>query len=207
MLNVDKAYMMHYLPLGKRRESIDRLPFDVKLITYEPYGVTYTSDEKSWYAKCDVPFRELKKSEISLAYKHMQTYFDIAINEFDSALILEDDAVIVNNFVNRFNDYLSRTPDDWDLIFIGSGCDLRIRDTEPGKVAYLKSHPASKCTDSYCIRGSAAALLSQNIIHHSLPIDFELNYWMEKLNFRVYWWEPPLVMQGSQIGLYESSIQ
>jgi GR25 family glycosyltransferase involved in LPS biosynthesis len=207
MLNVDGVYATHYLPLTERRENLSLLPFPFKLITAEPYGVTYTSDERNWFLKSGLPFRELKKSEISLAYKHMRVYEDISSNEYETALVLEDDVILEDDFVPKFNDYLSRTPDDWDFIFIGSGCNLHVKNTEPGKVAYIKSNPATKCTDSYCIRGMAASLLLRNIIHFSLPIDFELNYWIEKLKLKVYWWEPPLVKQGSQVGLYGSSIQ
>ena len=130
-------------------------------------------------------------------------------NNISSALVLEDDAVFDKSFVNEFNMNLYRTPKDWDFIFIGSGCDLRVenRKIQEGKVAYLRDHPASKCTDSYVISIDSARKVLDTINPFSFPIDFELNYQMALHNMNVYWWEPPLVRQGSQCGLYKSKIQ
>ena len=126
-----------------------------------------------------------------------------------TSLILEDDVVLCDNFEHFFNLFLQQTPDDWDFIFIGSGCNLRI---DPHKVkqnqtAYKKAHPASKCTDSYCIKNTSAEKILNTIIPFSLPMDWELNYQMLLHDMNVYWWEPPLVIQGSQNGLYNSAIQ
>jgi len=38
-------------------------------------------------------------------------------------------------------------------------------------------------------------------------IDFELNYQMCSHQMNVYWWEPPIVKQGSQCGLFKTEIQ
>ena len=107
------------------------------------------------------------------------------------------------------NQNIERTPEDWDYIFIGSGCNLRINPklVLPEKVAYKKEHPATKCTDSYCITFSAAKRVLSTILPFTLPIDFELNYQLERHDMNVYWWEPPIVVQGSQCGLYDSELQ
>jgi hypothetical protein len=76
-----------------------------------------------------------------------------------------------------------------------------------GQPAYIKEHPASKCTDSYVVKKSAVEKILNTMEQYSFPIDFELNYQMCINNMNVYWWEPPLVIQGSQNGLYRSEIQ
>ena len=40
-----------------------------------------------------------------------------------------------------------------------------------------------------------------------LPIDWELNYRFLKLDMNVYWHEPGLVVQGSELGIYKSEIR
>ena len=45
------------------------------------------------------------------------------------------------------------------------------------------------------------------IIPFTFPIDFELNYQLSLHDMNVYWWEPPIVQQGSQCGLHRSAIQ
>ena len=53
----------------------------------------------------------------------------------------------------------------------------------------------------------AAKKILSTIIPFTFPIDFELNYQMELHDMNVYWWEPPLVAQGSQCGVFGSAIQ
>ncbi len=121
-------------------------------------------------------------------------------------LIFEDDVILVDHFQTRFNSSLYETPIDWDLIFIGSGCNLRIPIDKlmVGQTAYKVDHPSSKCADSYCITLSAARRILSTIIPFTFPIDFELNYQMKLHNMNVYWWEPPLVSQGSETGMYQT---
>lgn len=211
MLNIDKIYITHYLPLKQRKENIlNNLKFEMKWEESEPEEIFWTEDEENWTKKCsEAPFRKLKKQEISLAYKHLQIYKDISKNRYEKSLIFEDDVLLLENFEKKFNLYLEKTPQDWDLIFIGNGCNLRINQSFllKDKVAYKTCPPRTKCTDSYCIKLEAVNKILSTIVPISLPIDFELNYQMSIHNLNCYWWDPPLTTQGSQCGLYQSEIQ
>jgi len=224
MLAVNKIYTAHYSPLTERKsflvKQFSNLGVTTEWFEEEPTGddITslYDSTKDSWDFKASlvpyenpVPFRQLNRAEISLAFKHVQMYERIVEEEIPTCLILEDDAVFSVDFVDQFNFNLFRTPKDWDFIFIGSGCNLRIdaRQRMAGTVAYLKSHPASKCTDSYLVTYEAARKILDSIKPFSFPIDFELNYQMAHHDMQVYWWEPPIVTQGSQCGMYRSEIQ
>lgn len=212
MLNVDQVYLAHYLPLVDRKNSIlKQIQFPIKWITDEPLDQCWTTDKESWEKKVIPysPYRQLTKSEISIAYKHIKIYKDIVEYNYKTSLIFEDDIIIENNFVSMFNMFLEKTPDDWDLIFIGSGCNLRVNPQYiiPGQIAYKIDHPASKCIDSYCIKYEAAKKILSTTLPFSLPYDFELNYQMKIHNMNIYWWEPPLVRQGSMCGIYPSTIE
>ena len=224
MIEVDKVVVAHYSPLieRKKRFSQDLQKLNLECVWYqqEPNDVEkekyYNPDHLSWYRKLSmipeqqlIPFRILKRSEISLAYKHVRMYEDIVKSAADTCLVLEDDVVFSDDFVKQFNISLKNTPADWDMICIGSGCDLRISPDRliPGQTAYRKAHPASKCTDSYVITRKAAEKIYQTIIPFNFPIDWELNYQLWHHDMKVYWWEPPLTRQGSQCGLYGSEIQ
>jgi len=145
--------------------------------------------------------RSMNKAEISLAWKHVQ-FIKRAAESSRPCLVLEDDAILSNNFVEVINCLLEKS-DDWDVIFPGSGCNLR----KQGHGLIRVMHPASKCTDSYIVSTEAAkklnSTLSKNI---DLAIDWELNYQMMIHDLRVYWLEPPVVRQGSQDGTWYSSI-
>mgnify|MGYP003110308421 CR=1 FL=1 len=220
---VDKIYVAHYTPLRERKEkllkTLQEFNIDVTWIECEPtekqLGEIYDSNCDLWYKKIfsldyggPIPWKELTKSEKSIAYKHIKIWEDIVNNKISTALILEDDLLFSDRFVEVFNFNLLSTPKDWDLIFIGNGCNLRIpkRKVKDGVVAYRKEHPASKCVDSYLINYEAAAIINKNTKPFTLPIDFEINYHMKEADMKVYWWEPPITRQGSQCGLYNSEI-
>ena len=223
MLMVNKIYVAHYSPLKERKEVLSK-----KLTDYgvEAHWIEDEPTERDierlhgntpllWNHKTEnldygapVPHKQLTKSEISIAFKHLKIYEDIVANKVQTALVLEDDVVFDNDFINNFNFNLMSTPNDWDLIFIGAGCNLRIPKNRriTGKVAYKKEHPASKCMDSYLINYSASDKIYNTVIPFTLPIDFEINYHMRVHGMTVYWWEPPIIKQGSQCGLYNSEI-
>ncbi len=213
MLDVNRVYVVHYSPWTKRKERlVEHLPFDVQWVESEPSEdgiiISYTKDEKTWNDKVIPysPFRQLTTGDISVMHKHIAIYYDIVVNRYEESLIFEDDVILVDNFIDLYNANMYNTPIDWDLIFIGSGCNLRIPTTQliGGRAAYKVDHPASKCGDSYCITLDAATRILSTIIPFTFPIDFELNYQMKLHNMNVYWWEPPLVTQGSETGLYET---
>lgn len=217
-----KTYIAHYTPLADRKKNMEQqLEFynidDYVFIEDEPNEAflnRYAKDPDSWQFKTvglgyNPPFREMSCSEISLFYKHTLIYRQIQNGEDDWALVLEDDAEIISpDFKKVVNTNIENTPDDWDMIFIGDGCGLHIpkQYQSKGQVAYLKEHPATKCTDSYLITKEAAKILYNSLLYYVLPIDFELNFFLKELNFKVYWWEPNLVTQGSQSGTYQSEI-
>ena len=223
MLMVNKIYVAHYSPLKERKEVLSK-----KLTDYgvEAHWIEDEPTERDierlhintpllWNHKIEnldysgpIPHKQLTKSEISIAFKHLKIYKDIIANNIQTALVLEDDVVFDNDFINNFNFNLMSTPNDWDLIFIGAGCNLRIPKNRriAGKVAYKKEHPASKCMDSYLINYSASDKIYNTVIPFTLPIDFEINYHMRVHDMTVYWWEPPIIKQGSQCGLYGSEI-
>ena len=221
MIFVNKIYIAHYSKLIERKLNLmlqtKAINLDCCWFEMEPTQseIDILYNKNLWKPRIlemkndFIQERQLKKSEISLEYKHLKIYEDIIKNNIDSALILEDDVILDNDFINKFNFNLSNTPKDWDVIFIGSGCDLHIpiEQQKPHTVAYKKEHPASKCTDSYIIKKTAVEKILKTLIPFCFPIDFELNYQMYIHNLNVYWWEPSIVKQGSQNGLYGSSIQ
>ena len=152
-------------------------------------------------------FRPLRPEEIVVGIKHLLAFEQIAAGEREWALVLEDDAILVDDFAARFDAELGTPPPDADMIFLGNCAGLRIDAVEPGRIFYRKSHPATKCMDSYLIRREAAATLREAAVPFVLPIDWELNWQLARLDLVVYWIEPPLVSQGSESGLYASSIR
>ena len=111
------------------------------------------------------------------------------------------------HFLQLFQKYLSETPKNFDVVFMGSGANLKPTNIIPDKIWYLKTHPASKCADSYLITKKAANEIVQTYTPFNICSDYELAYQMYLHNHKVYWWEPSLVKQGSEMGLFKSSLR
>lgn len=220
-----KTYVTHYSKLTDRKVNIKNLLKNCgienyQFITEEPsdsfVSDFYLPSEEIWYEKVKqldykgfIPFKKLSKAEISITHKHYLTLVDICSKDAERALVLEDDVSFKPILTEQLNDILNDVPADWDLIFIGSGCNLRIPQerVQKNKLCYLKSHPASKCLDSFLIKKTAAEKILNTLMPFTLPIDFEYNHNMHVHDMKVYWVEPPIVKQGSQTGIYKSSIQ
>lgn len=228
MLNVEKVYIAHYTKLVERKQRLDGIlrennikaeyvfDFDKDVLTQQLINEYYVCNEESYnntilkvYKNNPSSFRKLNLAEISLTMKHCHIMKRISEECKEYALVLEDDVVFEDNFVEKFNDYLSKTPNDWDVIFLGNCCGLRIpaEERQEGKVAYIKQHPASKCTDSFLIKKHLAEKLSVTMKPFNTICDWEYSYQFCLHNAKVYWWEPPIVTQGSENGLYKSVLR
>ena len=221
-LDTIKTYVLHCKKLSQRKPHIEKqlsrfgisnvkwfTDFDADELSEETIKTFYTED--FWYdrflpelyegvGEC----RTLGKASISLCVKHIKTYEAIAEGGDEYVLMLEDDVVFHDNFY-QIEEFMGDAPSDWDMIFMGSGCNLRPKNIVPGQVFYKKESPSTKCTDSFLINKDAAKKLSNSMIPFSLAIDFELNYHLHVMNFNVYWIDPPIVSQGSELGLFYST--
>lgn len=216
-----KTYVAHYSKLKDRKQNIETLFKQASFCNYEfvtdepsdDFLLKYNPCEETWYNKVSlmnyngvIPFRKLSRSDISLIYKHFLIFDKISKSKEELFLVLEDDVIFPKNISSKINAVLNDVPEDWDFIFLGNGCNLRIENSRIKKdvLCYLKAHPASKCTDSYIVKRSAALKILSNWNSFTFPIDFELNNHMFYHDLQVYWVEPPIINQGSQTGLFPS---
>lgn len=216
-----KTYIVHCKSLVNRKESLIN---QIRSFTNVEWYLDYDGDEltqdileewytpKHWYERFlpefyggkIAPMRTLGKGSISLVIKHAMIYKKIAQGCDDFALVLEDDVILSPNF-DHIEHRMKMAPKDWDMIFIGNCCNLRFPNAVPNQYFYKKSTPSTKCTDSFLITKKAASILTKALKQFSLPIDFELNYHLHINRMNVYWMEPPLVSQGSEFGIFEST--
>lgn len=221
MLNVDKIFILHYPKLTERKQRLIDAPElngnCIEWITdYDPDSLDHDAVRyvdlpdayKSKYLpECRLSYKKMSASEISLCAKHRQVYRKIVDGNIQTALILEDDVIFHKNFVSLFNSYMIITPQDWDIIFPGDGCAFHFLKTLGSMHAYLKSPPLARASDSYVVRYDTALRFVNNFNEVFLPSDHQINYMMNFLNMKCYWWEPTIVTQGSQNNTYQSAIQ
>ena len=209
--NLDKNREQHMLDSFKR-VNIDNK--DVKWVLYpniddidEEFikknvmpGVTYT---------CGRPIeaqKEMYKGQMACVYKHYLCLQDIVNNNYEYAVIMEDNMYLIDNVPRKLDIYieqLNRLYPDWDILFDCHGWDedkIIPYIEQPlidGQIVYPKSnertyqcHGATKCARFYLIRLKCAKKLYENF----LPFNFTVDWWMNDL-FRIFdiksfWAEP-----------------
>ena len=211
-----KIFVLHYSKLIDRKTHI--------LSQFKKQNITdYEIIEK--YDKEDLEDSDMllfdncmPKSMMSLINKHFYVYKLIS-ETYEHALILEDDVILNDNFIDTLNNYVSQLPENFDMLFIGDGCNLHYEKHKliPNKNIYQKClYPtswggdgASRCADSYIISKKCANKLCEYLKNLknkiNLPSDWWLNVAARDNNFKVYWAELTIITQGTQNGLFKSS--
>jgi GR25 family glycosyltransferase involved in LPS biosynthesis len=144
----------------------------------------------------------LTPTQICITIAHINIYKKIINNNFNFCLILEDDALFNDNFINNFNNYLSSCPKDIDIACINNGCNLHADNIIPDKIWYSVKFTRTCC--AYLITNNCCKKIIKTIIPFKKAIDHELNYQIKLHNLNVYWTEPTLISDGSET-IYKSS--
>jgi GR25 family glycosyltransferase involved in LPS biosynthesis len=195
-----KIFVIHYAKLGYRKTHIVNQFAKCNITDYE--FIEIEKDDNAIFQE------NYSEREISISIKHFYAYKQISEN-YEYGLIVEDDVLFCDDFVNVFNRYMAQLPENYDMLFLGDGCNLHIEPDVviPNQNIYEKClYPtswggdgASRCVDSYVVSKKCATQLCHYIENLSyklnLPIDWWLNVAARDNNFTVYWGEPTIVAQ------------
>jgi len=233
---INDIFIVHWKELKERKKYLEEKFYDYNVIWVDFYdrntikdeeiNKIYKKDESLWNSRVvdlynDPPtYRELRLSEVCNSLSHIYVLKHIIDNNIEYGLVLEDDVILKDDFFSKFNFYFEDTPEDFDIIFLGSAFSIQILDNvgvesdkpsikpESGVFVYEKfRNPKTRCVDAYIFKKSTCEKLKSIINEISLPYDFDLAYFIKELDLKVYWWEPGIVSQGSQSGQYSSSIR
>ena len=213
-----KIFVLHCSKLINRKHNI-LLQFQNHNITDFEFIELYDKDEIT-EEESSIFNTTNKPGVMSLHLKHKYVYKKIAENH-DCALIFEDDVILSNNFLEILTKYMMQLPDDYDMLFIGDGCNLHIESHKiiPDKYVYEKclypthwgGNGATRCTDSFVMSRKCAIKLCEYINNLTYKIEPAIDWWLNDAardnNFKVYWAEPTIVTQGSPNGMFESTLQ
>lgn len=228
-----KIYVCHYPPLTERKQYLDTvLPtlgidyeYSTEYTTYDPkYDNLFSSKQqdidlrnKYSHVKCyDFKFTNALKA---LCLEHVNIYKKIETEGLDFAIILEDDAVFVDNIKDRLKETIDNLPDDdWDVIYLTNGCAGRESHLRTGRGDNITVNnfvkmdiPGSWTAGGYIIKKDVAKLYRKNIRPIVWPPDYELNYLQARFKSNVYWLEDPIIYEGSNgvsgdLHRYKSSV-
>lgn len=215
--NLDKIFVIHYTKLIDRKmylknkfkslninvKWVDK--FDREIISEKQINTYYHYDNtiKSYPFNNNILYKPLRIQEIAVWIAHCYCYKQIVKNNWDKALILEDDVLFdENDFMNLYN-ICNKLPNDWNICDVGNGCNLMPKNLQKNKTFY-KTNFGIKTTSSYLINYKTAKFLLERKLS-TWVIDYYINLYKNELN--IYWAEPPIFKQGSQNGIYKTSVQ
>ena len=199
---IDKIFVCHYEKLVERKEELIGVLSEENIFDYE-FVCDY--DKETWSEeeiKNEFPrifemvegySRKLKPSEISLSLKHVKIIREVA-EKYEYALVLEDDVILCDNFVEEFFKSFDELPEDWDLAWVGTCCGLHAP-TSKGKRVYKMD--GSRCTHAYAISNAGANKVLSELKYCNTGSDYFYNLLIKKFNLNNYWFEPALAIQNT----------
>ena len=209
MIDIENIYICHWKKLTERKSN---LIAHFSEIGIKKYQWVEKYDKDSWnieeiQKKYPLIFdnnplgRKLKWSEISLTLKHSWIIEDSFEKGYDDVLVFEDDVILHPNFIEYFNFFKTQIPKDWDIVWIGSCCNLHALYIE-GK--YFYKADGSRCTHAFMLSKSCVNKIVNEVSNINDGSDFYYNFLIKKYNLNNYWMEPVLSYQNTN---YETTIQ
>ena len=203
-----KTFICHWNKLIERKSHLLEVLREENIIDYE-FMEDYSSDnwntneiEKNFpkiFGK-NPEGRKLKNSEISLVLKHIKIIKEVA-EKYDYALVLEDDVILCDDFLDEFKKSFDQLPEDWDMAWVGTCCNLHATPIKDQRIAKMGG---SRCTHAYLISKPGASKILEELKYCDNGADWYYNYLIDKFSLNNYWFEPALAIQNDQ---FQTTIQ
>ena len=119
MNKFNKIYVCNYTPLKERKENM--------IQQCKQYNIEEKLHFIHKYDREHIPIKllqvfdtnKLKMAEISLFMKHMCSMSDIVESNAPYGIIMEDDVIFKDNFLENFNKIALEFPKDFDILYVG----------------------------------------------------------------------------------------
>lgn len=151
---------------------------------------------------------DMRKAHQSLVLKNIQVWRDAVAHGYRRILVFEDDAVLVPDFVARFEQALDADDlllEGW-LIFLG-GMDTKVPDAyflSHGPLVELPIATAEGYVSDICAIRRRLEWIERNKV--TLPADHLIRRIDNDQGIRQFWLRHPIVEQGSVLGIFDSAL-
>jgi len=205
---IKKIFVVHFEPLAERKNYLNSAlgDFDLPIEYYISNSETDTLIKENlndYYEYNEsILNRHLSLGEIAVSVSHLKIYKKILDEDIDYCLILEDDAILVEDFYDKIN-LVMKEKSNYDFIFLSTCCNLHV-DKKNENLLYETS--TSRCVTGYIVNKSKLENLLSVSEKISTPIDAHLNFIKNKLDLKYAWCEPTLIVQGSET-IYKSNLR
>lgn len=228
------VYVIHYSNLNTRKKIITNLETKLRSISTENIDINITNKvisnfdpekiQNDFVAKIfenkDLPntenqfFNQFKMNVpqsrvISNALKHFEVY-NIVKQQDDNSIniIVEDDVFYNEHFEKNFATFIKdTTKDNFDMVFFGLPGNKPHEETNDMCILDLDENiKLIPCCDSYFINTRCAKKLVECFVPIRYPTNIQLTYLIDKMKFKVGRTYPNLMVDGSKLGFYPSTI-
>lgn len=130
-----------------------------------------------------------RRSAISACAQSHYNVIDLSIKRgYRNILVLEDDALFVDGFLEKFNYISSTIPDDWDMIYFGALSICKDKD-------YGLFSKVSYCTCCHAV-GIKSTMFDKLLDANDLISDVDVRYASVMDSSNVYALDPSLIIQA-----------
>ena len=142
----------------------------------------------------DGPDYFIKQGRIGCLLSHYMLWQTLWHLPYDEILILEDDAILCDNFHEKFMEFKNKLPNDWQYVFVGHCClpleeyQIKISDN------IITTTHSPMCTHAYMIKKSSIPILLDTNHQAWAAVDIQIQKKTLKI-LKHYVFLPPLVDQ------------
>lgn len=157
---------------------------------------------------------ELKNAWLELQRMHITALLEGIRSGREWILVLEDDAVPINNAFDKIEAIVNTVGSKYTWINLNSGAGLGRTNSEKkiDNNGLFEIKPAStRCAVAYLISQDLAKKIVGSAIEEGipnwLPIDYYYQVLLRKFKAKSLWTEPELFQQGSETGRFQSGFE
>ena len=200
-----KIYVIHYTPLKDRKKNII---LQIENLNYTDYEFIENFDRDVLTLDQISKFRNISKSEMSIFLKHIEALRRFLETNLENCCITEDDSIFDPDLPNKLDQLLKELNENINyIVFCSSCCNIHYQgQITPDRLLYPS--PGTRGTCFYLISRQAAQFIYNDFLEDtqiSVPIDHWMN--VKKKFAHTFYSEPVLVTQGSETGLFKSSLR
>jgi glycosyl transferase family 25 len=177
MNNIDKIFIVNlYKDIERLNNSYKQLN-KYNITNYERYSAIYAAKANKYELNTyttTIGKIIASKTMIGCGISHINIWKKIVKEKINTSLIVEDDFILVDDFLNKFNRIINKAPEKYDILFLTSGQlhnkDLKFRDINE----YFYKQIFISQTVGYIITLEGAEKILKYINKVSYHIDLEI---------------------------------
>ena len=202
---IEMIYINHFNKLTSRKEYLDKI-FSEFNIPYQYRTHTKQSDKvlSNYYDRLVKSHKKLSLGEFTLTLSHLNIFSDIVEKGYETCLVLEDDAVFPDTFLDNIESVVKESK-EYEFSFLSDCCDLHKTKTSDN---FLYESDSSRGCCAYLVNNTDNL---KEMVKNPFPIteviDWHLNVIKNTKNLKYSWCEPAIIVQGSENNFYSSNLR